>query len=104
VAADWLGGFDEDWGRFSPGMLVMMAGIEHATGLGVARVEFGAGRQPFKHRLSDGQQDLDWTFVVPPGAASIPARSLVLARVGRRRGAAFARSAAARVRKPAAAD
>lgn len=104
VAADWLGGFDEAWGRFSPGMLVMMAGIEHATALGVSRVEFGAGRQPFKHRLSDGQLDLDWTFVVAPGAASIAARSLVLARVGRRRGAAAARRAAARVRKAPAAD
>jgi CelD/BcsL family acetyltransferase involved in cellulose biosynthesis len=98
VAADWLGGFDEAWGRFSPGMLVMMAGIEHATQLHVSRVEFGAGRQPFKHRLSDGTADLDWAFVVPPGAGSMAATSLTLVRVGRRRGAAAARDVAARVR------
>ena len=98
VAADWLGGFDEGWARFSPGMLVMMAGIEHATHLDVSRVEFGAGRQPFKHRLSDGQLDLEWTLVVPPGPASVLATSLALARVARRRGAAAARSTGARLR------
>ncbi len=102
VAADWLGGFDEGWARFSPGMLVMMEGIEHATHLNVSRVEFGAGRQPFKHRLSDGQLDLEWTLVVPPGPASVFATSLALARVARRRGAAAARSAGARLRTRAA--
>jgi hypothetical protein len=78
----------------------MMSGIEHATTLHASRVEFGAGRQPFKHRLSDGQLDLEWALVVPPGPASLFATSLSLARVGRRRGAAAVRDARARLRPP----
>jgi CelD/BcsL family acetyltransferase involved in cellulose biosynthesis len=98
VAADWLGGFDESWGRFSPGMLAMLEGIEHAAWLGVATVELGAGRQPFKHRLSDQQLDLEWALVVPPGLSSVGARSLALGRVARRRSAAAVRDVEARLR------
>jgi CelD/BcsL family acetyltransferase involved in cellulose biosynthesis len=106
VAVDWLGGFDNAWARFSPGLLVMMAGMVHAIAVGATTVELGAGRQPFKYRLADGEEDLAWVLVVPPGTGpgSAAAKTLALGRVARRRAASRARSVRSSIRRGAAED
>jgi CelD/BcsL family acetyltransferase involved in cellulose biosynthesis len=73
TSSDWLGGFDPRFATYSPGMLVMLAGIEHAWQAGDDRVDFGAGDHRFKHRFADQQEPLEWSILVPPGHGSIGA-------------------------------
>ena len=65
--AYWLGGFDDSYASMSPSMQTLVAAIEHAWTTGEDRVDLGAGAQPYKYRLSDTDDLLRWTTVVPHG-------------------------------------
>lgn len=71
----WLGGFDEEWSAEQPSLQALVAAIEHAIAVGDDRFDLGPGAQPYKLRLSDHEQELQWLALYPPG----PRRPLVIA-------------------------
>jgi CelD/BcsL family acetyltransferase involved in cellulose biosynthesis len=63
----WLGGFDEDWSRCSPSLLLLVEAVRHATGAGYRRVVLGPGAGAYKYRLATGEEVLDWVDLLPHG-------------------------------------
>jgi CelD/BcsL family acetyltransferase involved in cellulose biosynthesis len=63
--AYWLGGFDEGWSRYHPGLLTLLAAIEDAFGSDLERVDFGTGAQDYKTRFSDQMDGIHWINLVP---------------------------------------
>ena len=74
TTAYWLGGFDDAWAEYSPGLLTMLSSLEHAWQAGDDRVEFGAGDQDYKNRFAEDREQLDWSLIIPPGRGSVGAR------------------------------
>jgi CelD/BcsL family acetyltransferase involved in cellulose biosynthesis len=68
----WLGGFDDAWSRYSPAMVTLLAGIEHAIGDGDTEIGLGAGRQEYKGRFTSDDEQLDWLTVVPTRSFASP--------------------------------
>jgi CelD/BcsL family acetyltransferase involved in cellulose biosynthesis len=52
----WLGGFDDDFAAFHPGMLCLLAEIEYACEIGQHLVDLGAGDHAYKLRLASGDE------------------------------------------------
>jgi CelD/BcsL family acetyltransferase involved in cellulose biosynthesis len=52
----WLGGFDDEWAAYHPGMLCLLAEVEHAFGSGQRLVDLGAGNHAYKQRLASGEE------------------------------------------------
>lgn len=65
--SSWQGGFDESWSAQAPSIQAMLAAIAHAFEVGDDRINFGLGGQPYKYRLADGEEPLDWAILVPRG-------------------------------------
>lgn len=63
--AYWLGGFDEGWSRYHPGLLTILAAIEHAFRSDLERVDLGTGAQAYKTRFSDQMDGIHWINLVP---------------------------------------
>lgn len=89
--AYWNGGFDESWGRFSPGVVTLLAAVEDAFGRGEARMDFGGGDDHYKRRFADGSDPLAWTTLYPHGGTYAAARIAALPRQARRRARVLAR-------------
>ena len=81
----WLGGFDERWARLAPSLLGIIAGIEHAWSAGDERVVLGAGGQDYKYTLSDEEEAVEWTVLVPRGLRYPLTRAQLSAMYVRRR-------------------
>ena len=60
VVADWSGGFDERWGKHSPGVLGILAAIEDAFDGNDDLVDLGGGEASFKNRLADEDRPVAW--------------------------------------------
>lgn len=56
----WLGGFDEAWSKYQPGIATMLAAIEDAFEHGNTRLMLGAGGQAMKQRFADDAATLRW--------------------------------------------
>ena len=67
-ASYWLGGFDDDWARSKPALVALLAAVEDAFARGDERFDLGGGMQEYKLRFADGEEELEWTSVVPRGA------------------------------------
>jgi CelD/BcsL family acetyltransferase involved in cellulose biosynthesis len=80
----WLGGFDDGWAAQQPALQSLVAAIEHAFDAGDRLLDLGAGAQSYKYRLADGERQLAWTTLVPPGPRAVRARMLVGSRRLRR--------------------
>lgn len=80
----WLGGFDDDWARYRPSIMTILAVIEDAFSRGDRRVDLGGGSVPYKLRFADGEDLLHWWVIVTPGLTSVPVRALLTARRARR--------------------
>ncbi|MGZ4133105.1 MAG: GNAT family N-acetyltransferase, partial [Actinomycetota bacterium] len=67
----WLGGFDDEWAAYHPGMLCLLAEVEHACATGQRLVDLGAGGHAYKQRLSSDEERISRaTFVFKgPGYA-----------------------------------
>lgn len=63
----WLGGHDDEWSAHKPGIQALVAAVEDAFGRGAARLDLGPGDQPYKYRLADADDKLEWLTLVPPG-------------------------------------
>jgi CelD/BcsL family acetyltransferase involved in cellulose biosynthesis len=68
----WLGGFDDAWSRYSPAMVTLLAGVEHALGAGDTEIGLGAGRQEYKSRFTSEAEQLDWLTLVPSRSLASP--------------------------------
>jgi CelD/BcsL family acetyltransferase involved in cellulose biosynthesis len=60
VVADWSGGFDERWGKHSPGVLGILAGVEDAFAHNDELVDLGGGEAGFKDRIADEDRPVAW--------------------------------------------
>ena len=60
VVADWSGGFDERWGKYSPGVLGILAGIEDAFARNEDLIDLGGGEASFKDRMADEDRPVAW--------------------------------------------
>jgi CelD/BcsL family acetyltransferase involved in cellulose biosynthesis len=80
----WLGGFDEAWARYHPGLQVLVSSLEHAWSTGDRRVDLGGGGQAYKYRLADGEDSLSWVHVIPSGPRSGRVRALLASRTAYR--------------------
>jgi CelD/BcsL family acetyltransferase involved in cellulose biosynthesis len=66
--ASWNGGFDEDWGKLSPGIVTLAVAIEDAYDRGERRFDLGGGAAGYKDRLADGDSPVVWQTSFPHGA------------------------------------
>lgn len=73
-ASYWLGGFDEEWSSEQPSMQCLLSEIEHLIEVGERRFDLGPGDQPYKKRLADGEELVEWVRLYPPGARRLLAR------------------------------
>lgn len=78
--AYWLNGFDADYGAISPSRLSILTVIEDGFRLGADRLDLGEGAFDYKRRFADGEETLQWLWLVPPGAGGALVRLLLLAR------------------------
>jgi CelD/BcsL family acetyltransferase involved in cellulose biosynthesis len=63
----WLGAFDDAWASYGPGVQAVLVAIEHATVLEDRRIDLGPGDEPYKRRLSDHEEIVEWWDLVPSG-------------------------------------
>jgi CelD/BcsL family acetyltransferase involved in cellulose biosynthesis len=71
----WLGAFDDDWSRCSPGLVALMAAIEDAIERGDSEIDLGPGVQEYKQRISDGVSPLESIELYPRGRGHARARA-----------------------------
>lgn len=66
----WLHGYDDAWGKGDPELTLagMAAAIEDGFARHLRHLSLGAGGQPYKQRLADGQYELATTVLPLPGA------------------------------------
>jgi CelD/BcsL family acetyltransferase involved in cellulose biosynthesis len=62
----WNGGFDEAWGKLSPGIATLAVAIEDAYERGDRRLDLGGGAAEYKNRLADGDRPVLWQTSFPP--------------------------------------
>jgi CelD/BcsL family acetyltransferase involved in cellulose biosynthesis len=80
----WLGGHDEAWNVYQPGLEAIVAAIEDGFARGIARLDLGPGAQAYKLRLTDATEILEFVSLAPWGAGFPLARGVLAARDGRR--------------------
>jgi CelD/BcsL family acetyltransferase involved in cellulose biosynthesis len=61
----WLGGFDDALAKYHPAMLGLLAALEHEFEAGTSDLDLGTGDQPYKARLADSAEYVDWVSIVP---------------------------------------
>jgi CelD/BcsL family acetyltransferase involved in cellulose biosynthesis len=85
----WLGGSDDEYSACRPAHLTCLHVLENTMKDDPITVELGPGGQPFKRRLTDETETLDWLLVAPRRTAYPLARGYALpAELRRRIGAA----------------
>lgn len=63
--AYWNGGWDERHAELKPGMLGVLAAIEHGLECGDRRMDLAGGAQPYKLRFADADDPLVWLVLAP---------------------------------------
>jgi CelD/BcsL family acetyltransferase involved in cellulose biosynthesis len=74
----WLGGSDDEYPACRPAVLTLLHVFEDAMKDAPITVELGPGGQPFKRRLTDETEMLDWLLVAPRRSAYPLARAYAL--------------------------
>jgi CelD/BcsL family acetyltransferase involved in cellulose biosynthesis len=64
----WSSGFDEEWGKFSPSMVLTLHAMADAAGRGESEVCLGPGAGGYKRQLMDHQDAIALTTLVPRGS------------------------------------
>jgi CelD/BcsL family acetyltransferase involved in cellulose biosynthesis len=80
----WLGGHDEAWSAYRPGLQALVAAVEDGFARGIARLDLGPGAQDYKLRLTDATEILEFVSLAPWGPGFPLARGVLAARDGRR--------------------
>ena len=65
----WNSGFDAEWARYSPSMLLTLQALADAAARGEARMSLGPGGGDYKRRLADREERVVTTTMVPHGSA-----------------------------------
>jgi CelD/BcsL family acetyltransferase involved in cellulose biosynthesis len=60
TVAFWNTGFDERWGKHSPGAVGLLAAIEDAFERGDRLIDMGGGEASYKRRLADDDRPVAW--------------------------------------------
>ena len=82
-AGYWMGAFDEEWLRYSPGLIAVVASVEDGLHRAERRFDLGPGPESYKSRLADHEDRLDDLRLLPVGGRfpwvwlQLRARSLV---------------------------
>jgi hypothetical protein len=76
VVAYWNGGFDEEWGEYSPGVLAILVAIEDALDKRDGLLDLGGGEAKYKERLADEDRPVVWRTSYPHGPRYPVARLL----------------------------
>lgn len=67
--AGWNSGFDGEWGRFSPSMLLTLHAVADAAERGDRRINLGPGEGGYKSRLADRTEEIAQVGLIPRDAA-----------------------------------
>lgn len=65
--AYWLNGFHPREAAISPSRISILTVVEDAFALGAQRLDLGAGVFDYKQRFADGEETLEWAWLVAPG-------------------------------------
>lgn len=63
--SNWLGGFDEEFAKYGPSLLLVLMAIEQAWEIGDLRFDLGSGPQEYKDRFANAADTVEWSVVVP---------------------------------------
>jgi CelD/BcsL family acetyltransferase involved in cellulose biosynthesis len=74
----WNSGFDPEWGKFSPSLLLTLHALAEATERGERRLGLGPGAGAYKLRMADREEKIGILTVVPKGRGYLTARSRLL--------------------------
>ncbi len=70
----WNSGFDEEFKRYSPSLLLTLHALQEAAERGERRVNLGPGAGAYKDRLADEEGELGILTLVPHGRGHLTAR------------------------------
>lgn len=70
----WNSGFDEEWKKYSPSLLLTLYALEQAAERSEQRVNLGPGAGAYKDRLADEEGELGLLTLVPHGSGHLAAR------------------------------
>jgi CelD/BcsL family acetyltransferase involved in cellulose biosynthesis len=70
----WNSGFDVEWGRYSPSLLLTLQALADAAERGEKRMSLGPGGTPYKLRMADAEEEVGVLTVVPHGAGYLRTR------------------------------
>jgi CelD/BcsL family acetyltransferase involved in cellulose biosynthesis len=63
----WFPSYDEEFSKFSPGLLLLLKMAEAAPAMGITRIDLGKGESQYKQRLASGQTSIaEGSVVVRP--------------------------------------
>lgn len=75
----WLGGFEDTFDlRPGPAILTVLREIEHAYACHDARLDLGAGDQPYKYEFASSADHLVWSCIVLKGPRAMLVRAQLL--------------------------
>lgn len=74
VVNGWSSGFDEEWRRHSPALMLTLKAVADAAERGEGMINMGPGRMDYKLRLADAEQEMALTTLVPRGRAYAASR------------------------------
>jgi CelD/BcsL family acetyltransferase involved in cellulose biosynthesis len=70
----WNSGFDPEWGRYSPSLLLTLHALADAAGRGEKRLSLGPGGGAYKRRMADAEEEVGVLTVVPRGSGYLRTR------------------------------
>lgn len=82
VLSWWFPAYDPEYGRYSPGILVLLHLLESAGAHGIGTVDLGRGAHDYKDATKTDELTVVTGSVDAPVAASLPRRAKRLARAG----------------------
>lgn len=74
----WFPAYDEEFGKYSPGLVLLLLMAEEAPGLGITTIDLGKGPALYKDRLANGE------IALGQGRVELPSAATALHRMGRR--------------------
>jgi CelD/BcsL family acetyltransferase involved in cellulose biosynthesis len=66
--AGWNSGFDDEWAKFSPSMLLTLHAVADAVGRGDRHIDMGPGEGGYKSRLADEVEEIAQVMLIPRDA------------------------------------
>ena len=63
----WNTGFDDAYAQLRPSYVGLVDAVAAGFEGGYARLDLGAGAQDYKYRFADGEDQLEWTTLIPRG-------------------------------------